>query len=402
MQPPTQKGFATLAAAGSVVLFAGLLLAGCPKEPALGDPLDGLTPEQKDQFNSGRTAFEGEFCTETGLGPLFNSNACAECHESPVSGGPGDEVELHMTAFLPDGPFCDPLVQKGGPVIQQEVTAALKVALGIDSEPEPPEATGRGLRTTPDVFGFGLLDAVPDETILALADPDDSNGDGISGRVNRFFDGRLGRFGRKALVPALRDFNDGAFQIEQGITSPAVPDEGTVGGQPIPPGVDPVPEPEITQEALDLTDAFVRFLAPPAPKELSKEGKRGEKIFSDIGCAACHVPKLRTAADHPVKALRNREVAAYTDLLLHDMGAELADICLGLATPSEFRTEPLMGLRLSEEIEEGEPRFLHDGRAPTIEEAVRLHGGESGASRDRFNALSEADRKALLEFLRSL
>jgi CxxC motif-containing protein (DUF1111 family) len=402
MQPRTEKAFGTLPATAGVLLLSGLLLlAGCPKEPKLGDPLNGLTPEQKDQFNRGRVEFERVFTPETGLGPLFNSDACAECHESPVSGGPGDEVELHMTAFLPDGPFCDPLVQKGGPVIQQQVTPALKAALGIDSEPEPPEATGRGLRTTPDVFGFGLLDAVPDETILALADPDDANGDGISGRVNRFFDGRLGRFGRKALVPALRDFNNGAFQIEQGITSPAVPDEGTVGGQPIPPGVDPVPEPEITQEALDLTDAFVRFLAPPAPKKLSKEGKRGEKTFSQIGCNTCHVPKLKTG-NHPVKALANKEVVAYTDLLLHDMGAELADICLGLATPAEFRTEPLMGLRLSEEIEEGEPRFLHDGRAPTIEEAVRLHGGESAASRDRFNALSEADRKALLEFLRSL
>jgi len=386
----------------SLAILGSLWLApACHKAPKLGDPLDGLTPEQRDQFNRGRAVFERVFTPETGLGPLFNAAACAQCHESPVAGGPGEEVEVHASAFLQEGAFCDPLVQKGGPVIQQQVTPALKAALGIDSEPFPAEATGRGLRTSPDVFGFGLLDAVPEATILALADPDDRDGDGISGRPNRFFDGRLGRFGRKALVPTLREFNNGAFAIEQSVTNPAVPDENTIGGNPIPEGVDPVPEPEINQEAIDLTDAFVRFLAPPDPLKLSKEGKRGRKIFSKIGCARCHVAKLKTG-DHPVKALSHKEVAAYTDLLLHDMGPELADICLGLATPSEFRTEPLMGLRLSEQIEEGEPRFLHDGRARSIEEAIRLHGGEGAASRDKFNALSEADRKALLEFLRSL
>lgn len=378
-----------------LLLFAGLLFTlACAKAPEPGDPLQGLTREQREQFERGRAEFERVFVPETGLGPLFNADACAECHEDPVAGGPGDEVEIHVAAFLADGPVCDPLVEKGGPIIQQEVTPALKEALGIDSEPIPAEATAVARRTTPDILGFGLLDAVPDATILALADPDDRNGDGISGRPNRFFDGRLGRFGRKAIVPTLREFNDGAFVIEQGITSPAVPSEETIGGQPIPDGVDPVPEPEINQQVLDLTDAFVRFLAPPAPQKLTGAGKRGREIFSRIGCDACHVPKLKTGA-HPVKALRHKEVAAYTDLLLHDMDSELADICLGQATPSEFRTEPLMGLRLS-------PQFLHDGRAPSIEAAIRLHGGEGAGARDRFAALTDSERQALLEFLRSL
>lgn len=378
-----------------LLLFAGLLFTlACAKAPEPGDPLQGLTREQREQFERGRAEFERVFVPETGLGPLFNADACAECHEDPVAGGPGDEVEIHVAAFLADGPVCDPLVEKGGPIIQQEVTPALKEALGIDSEPIPAEATAVARRTTPDILGFGLLDAVPDATILALADPDDRNGDGISGRPNRFFDGRLGRFGRKAIVPTLREFNDGAFVIEQGITSPAVPSEETIGGQPIPDGVDPVPEPEINQQVLDLTDAFVRFLAPPAPQKLTGAGKRGREIFSRIGCDACHVPKLKSG-DHPVKALRHKEVAAYTDLLLHDMGPELADICLGQATPSEFRTEPLMGLRLS-------PQFLHDGRAASIAEAIRLHGGEGAGARDRFAALTDSERQALLEFLRSL
>ncbi len=384
-----------------VIVWSLLLFYACARTPKLGDPLTGLTRAERDRFERGRTEFERAFDPATGLGPLFNAESCAECHESPVTGGPGDEVEIHVSAFFPDRSFCDPLVEKGGPVIQLRVTPALQAALGIDSEPRPAEATGVGVRTSPDVFGFGLLDAVPDSTILALADPEDRNQDGISGRPNRFFDGRLGRFGRKAILPTLREFNQGAFVIEQGITNPAVPTEETIGGQPIPNGVDPVPEPELSQEAVDLADDFVRFLAPPAPLKLSKAGKRGQKLFSEIGCDLCHVSSLMTG-NHAVKALRHRKVAAYTDLLLHDMGPELADICLGLATPSEFRTEPLMGLRLSEQIDEGEPRFLHDGRARSIEESIRLHGGEGASSRDKFVGLSETERAQLLEFLRSL
>ncbi|MGH7544881.1 MAG: di-heme oxidoredictase family protein, partial [Gemmatimonadota bacterium] len=378
---------------------AGLLLAlivaltGCPRPPAPGEPLRNLSEDERARFQSGRSVFERVFAPETGLGPLFNAPSCATCHLDPASGGNGEISEIHATILRADG-FCDPLAGQGGPVFQEQVTAALRDALGIDREPIPPEAA-RARRTTPDVFGFGFLDAVPDSTILALADPDDADGDGISGRVNRFFDGRVGRFGRKALVPTLAEFNEGAFQIEQGVTTPNVLDEGTIGGQPIPEGVDPVPEPEIDAESVGLADAFVRFLAPPAPLRLKRAARRGRGFFSEIGCTGCHVPKLRTG-DHPVKALANREIAAYTDLLLHDMGPQLADVCLGLvARPEEFRTEPLMGLRLAK-------RFLHDGRATTIEEAVRLHGGEAAKSRDAFAALSEKDRAAVLAFLGSL
>jgi CxxC motif-containing protein (DUF1111 family) len=236
---------------------------------------------------------------------------------------------------------------------------------------------------------------VPTSTILALADPQDADGDGISGRVNRFFDGRVGRFGRKALTPTLAEFAEGAFHFEQGVTVPNFLSEGTVGGMAMPPGVDPLPEPEVSEEMVAHTDAYVRTLAPAAPKSLDGTAKRGQQRFSSIGCAGCHVPSLRTG-DHLIAALANREFAAYTDLLLHDMGPELADICQGLvATPAEFRTEPLVALRLAR-------RYLHDGRASSIEQAIRLHGGEARQSRDAFAALSESDRKALLRFLESL
>src|SRR5438093_1614081 len=237
------------------------------------------------------------------------------------------------------------------------------------------------MRTTVTVFARGLLDLVPEADILAYADPGDRNHDGISGRPNRSVDGRLGRFGRKAFVPTLAEFNAGAFVAEMGITNPAEPTEENIGGQPIPPGVDPVPDPEIEQAALDSTDDFVRFLGRPSPARLGRKGRRGRKLFAEIGCAACHVPTLRTGPS-PIHALDRREFPAYTDLLLHDMGPDLADICLGRATPSEFRTEPLIDLRHAKS-------FLHDGRASTLEEAIAAHRGDVG-QRDACPAVQPA------------
>ena len=361
-----------------------------------GDPLRGLSAAERAQFDSGRAVFDSTFTPPVGLGPLFNASGCGECHENPVTGANGDEVEHHAAVFHPEraGAMCDELADKGGPVFQDSVTPALHAALGIDREPRPPAATAAAERTTPDLLGFGLLDAVPDSVILSYADPDDKNHDGISGRPNRFFDGRLGRFGRKALVPTLREFNDGAFQVEIGITNPSVPVEGTVGGDSLPAGTDPASDPEIGARGLVLADAFVRLLAPPAPLKQSREARRGRDVFARVGCTGCHVPTLLTG-DNPIPALRHKEVAAYTDLLLHDMGPQLADICFGLATPSEFRTEPLMGMRLA-------THFLHDGRAKTPEQAIEMHGGEGVRSRDLFAALAAADRAALVAFLKTL
>jgi CxxC motif-containing protein (DUF1111 family) len=375
-------------------LLAALVVTACVRPLEPGAPVRGLSRDQRDRFDRGRTIFDSTFTPEIGLGPLFNADACGECHEDPASGGTGDEVEVHATAYTATAQYCDPLVEKGGPVFQLHVTPLLHAALGIDSEPVPPEATGRGVRTTPDILGFGLLDAVPDSVLLALSDPDDKNGDGISGRPNRFVDGRLGRFGRKAFVPVLREFNEGAFVAEQGVTNPAVSSEELPSGNPLPAGTDPAADPELSRDATDLMDFFARFLAPPAPQRLSREARAGRGVFARVGCAACHVPNLRTGHTAP-RPLRDRYVAAYSDLLLHDMGPELADICLGLATPSEFRTEPLMGLRLM-------PRFLHDGRAATVEQSIELHGGEAAGARDRFRALPATDRAALLAFLKTL
>ncbi|MGH7573025.1 MAG: di-heme oxidoredictase family protein [Gemmatimonadota bacterium] len=389
MSPPHPRAVALAAA------LSAAALAGCPKAvPQPGDPLEDLSDAERERFESGREVFERTFTPPTGLGPLFNATGCAECHGEPVSGGASGITELHVTTLGPDE-FCDHLADRGGPVYQQRVTDALREALGIDAEPVPGEATDRALRTSPDLLGFGLLDAIPDSVILALADPEDADGDGISGRPNRFFDGRVGRFGRKALVPSLLEFNEGAFPVEQGVTTPNLPDEGTVSGDSLPEGTDPASDPEASASDIERVDAFVRFLAPPARLDLDDREKRGERLFTGIGCASCHVPTLRTGPN-PVDALANREVHAYTDLLLHDMGPELADVCFGVvARPAEFRTEPLMGLRLSR-------RFLHDGRASSIAEAIALHGGEASSSREAFRALSSQDRESLLAFLAKL
>ena len=344
--------------------------------------------------------FATAFTPATGLGPLFNAVSCASCHEEPVVGGGGnndpaegsEDVEVHATAFHRGQ--CDDLAAVGGPVFQKQVTPALADALHITAEPIPAAATDSGHRTTPDLFGFGLLDAVPDREILARADPLDRNGDGISGRPNRTADGRIGRFGRKAQVATLRDFNRDAFVMEMGVTDPGNPTEQTVGGQPLPPGVDPVADPEISQDQFDAADAFVRFLAPPPREQFNLAGQMGAVTFARIGCASCHIPALFTGAS-PIPALRFKTVRAFTDLLLHDMGPDLADICLGEALPSEFRTEPLMGLRFA-------TAFLHDGRAGTIEDAITLHRGEGLRARNRFLRLSPFERGALLRFLRSL
>ena len=373
------------------VAFLIMVAAGCkPVQP--GDPIKGLSGAERDRFDRGKVVFDSEFTPRTGLGPLFNSTACGECHEDPAKGGRGDEVEVHATAFR--GGVCDPLVQEGGPVIQRHTTPALKQALGIDSEPFPPSATARAIRTSPVIFGRGLLDLVPDSVILSYADPDDRNHDGVRGRPNRAVDGRIGRFGRKAFVPTLAEFNAGAFSAEMGVTTPDQPTEENVGGKPIPPGVDSAADPELPREALDRADDFVRFLAPPSPLTLGKDGRRGGVLFRQIGCATCHIPTLRTG-DSPVPALSHREFSAYTDLLLHDLGPELADICLGLAAPGDFRTEPLLDLRDA-------AHFLHDGRATSLEQAIDLHGGEGSGARAAFRVLTPADRAALIKFLKSL
>ena len=377
----------------------GLLLCGCklPKQPALGEPLAGLTPEQHARFQEGKKVFQRVFTPETGLGPLFNGNSCAECHETPVLGGVGDEVEVHATRFVPPN-SCDPLFHQGGPVIQQDATPLLR-AKGIEKEQIPPSATAQARRSSPPLFGFGLVDGIPEATILSHEGHRAANSGRTYGHANRTIDGRVGRFGRKAAVATLSEFNAGAFPQEMGVTTPLAPVEETINGTPVPPDTDPTPDPEITIEDMEKVTAFIRFLAPPPRQRFSDLtarylARRGRELFVHLKCATCHIPELKTGPN-TIHALDRKTVALYSDLLVHDMGPALADICLEQAYPSEFRTEMLMGLRFREQ-------FLHDGSAKTVQEAIERHGGEAQNSQDQFKALREEDKKALLKFLETI
>ena len=380
-------------------LLLSLLLCACksPKQPNLGEPLADLSRAERAQFDAGKKVFQRVFTPQDGLGPLFNANSCAQCHEDPVVGGVGDEIEIHATRFVAPN-SCDPLFHQGGPVIQQDATPLLQ-AKGITKEQIPPGATAQAHRSTPPLFGFGLVDAIPEATILSHERRHGAKGDGIAGHANRTIDGRVGRFGRKAAVAALLDFNAGAFPQEMGVTTPLSPVEETINGTPVPPDTDPAPDPEITIEDIENVTWFTRFLAPPPRQIFSNSddqylAARGKKLFVVLKCAACHVPSMKTGPN-VIKSLDRKEVALYSDLLLHAMGAELADICLGQAHPSEFRTEMLMGLRFRE-------KFLHDGSAKTVQEAIERHDGEARRSRDKFKGLNEKDKKALLKFLETI
>ena len=382
-----------------IATLVGLFLCGCRthERPSLGEPLAELTPEQRSRFEEGKRAFQRVFEPQDGLGPLFNANSCAECHEEPVLGGVGDEIEVHATRFSLSG-FCDSLIEQGGPVIQQHATPLLQ-AKGIEKEQIPTNATARARRSTPPIFGLGLVDAIPEATLLLREYPKGANGDGISGHANRTSDGRVGRFGRKAAIATLFEFNAGAFPLEMGVTTPLSPIEETINGKAVPADTDPAADPEITLDEINKVNTFLRFLAPPPPvvftnyqdRYLAKQGKR---LFAELKCAECHVPRMYTGPNE-IKALDRKPVALYSDLLLHDMGPALADICLNQARPSEFRTEMLMGLRFRE-------HFLHDGSASTVREAIERHDGEARFSRDGFKALSAEEQEALLKFLEGI
>lgn len=298
------------------------------------------------------------------------------------------ETQLRATRYQPPGP-CDLLEAQGGDVFQDRATPALR-ARGVDHESVPGSATGRTRVDPPELFGLGLVAAIPESTIRVRADPQDADRDGISGREGR------GRFGMKEDHATLEDFVAGALRNELGLTTERYPDDGGPNGGPLPQGVDTAPDPEVSADQVALLATFVRFLAPPGSARPATAGaqdsvRRGRAVFQDTGCAGCHVPEMETGPSD-VPALDRVSVPLYSDLLLHDLGEQLADVCGPDAGPSEFRTARLMGLRYR-------TRYLHDGRAATLEEAIGLHGGEAAAARDRFTRLSYPEKAYLIRFL---
>jgi CxxC motif-containing protein (DUF1111 family) len=382
----------------AAVITAVLPACAAPGDAAapIGEPLPGLTPAELARFRQGETLFNRVFTPEDGLGPLFNENQCSACHTSPATGGTGDQLIVKATRFTPPD-LCDTLTAEGGENVRTQATPALR-AHGITAQPFPRSATERASFTTTFLFGLGLAELVPAAELERLARRQAARG-AVAGRPGRTADGRIGRFGRKADEATLADFTHNALRFEMGLTTSRHASEGDIAGEPYPDGVDLADDPEISDEDVALLVDFMRFLAPPERARPATADERalvrlGEEVFARTGCAGCHVPGMTTPRN-PSSALSRKRVYLYSDLLLHDMGPELAGVCGPGATPAELRTAPLMGLRYR-------TMLLHDGRAHDLVEAIRQHGGQAAAARQRFHGLTELEQNALLGFLRTL
>jgi CxxC motif-containing protein (DUF1111 family) len=277
--------------------------------------------------------------------------------------------------------------------------------------PMHPE-TRASARIAPPMIGLGLLEAIPNRAILDNADPDDQDGDGISGRANWVWDDALqkvvlGRFGWKAGQPTLNQQNVHAFAGDMGLTTSLNRNDDCTPVQTdcrnAPNGNGPNGEPEVSDNILRLVLFYSRNLAVPARRNVGDaEVLKGKNLFYQAGCQGCHVAQYTTRADAAEPELANQTIRPYTDLLLHDMGAELADNRSEFqASGREWRTPPLWGIGLTQAVS-GHTQFLHDGRARNLMEAIIWHGGEAQAAQRQVLAFDAQQRQALLAFLNSL
>lgn len=381
----------------------------------LGEPWPIATAEQRATFARGREVAVRRFSRAEGLGPAFNVTFCAACHEKPVIGG---SAGVYRNFFLAahksaDGAYIPATsAGKAGGVVR-----LYSYATGTDARPPvDPQINVIAQRNAIPFFGAGLMAAIPDAEIVSRADPDDRDGDGISGRAN-YDRGFVGRFGRKSQTVSIEGFIRGPLFNHLGVTTEPLSEEQRAklpidssqkgkttamvhrvlgpltalaqAAAPDGPTLDDdgVADPEMTsQELFDLV-SFAMLMAAPELEKETEQIARGRRLFDGARCGSCHTP--RVTGPHG-------SLAVYSDLLIHDMGAELADgIEQGLATGSEFRTHPLWGIA-------ADGPFLHDGRATTLREAILLHGGEGEGARDAANAWSEAEWADLLAFLGSL
>lgn len=374
-----------------------------PAAPAdqdlLDGPVPGLTESENLRFLRGDIAFNDEvFTPETGLGPLFVANACGSCH-------PGDGKGHPFTTLTRFGQWDDTgnqYTELGGPQLQNRAIPGF--------EPEKlPDGVGYSKLTPPANTGLGFLDAVSDEDILEWADPNDADGDGISGVPNwvsmkEYLSARpntveingkyIGRFGKKAAAYDLHQQTAQAYNEDIGISSTyeAYDTHSNVS-------VDP----EVTDQTVHDVVFYLKTLKAPVPRSQSNaDVLAGKTIFNLIECGKCHRAEMKTGAS-PIAALVNKTFYPYTDLLLHDMGAALDDgYTEGSAKTYEWRTPPLWGLGLSKFSQGGKYYLMHDGRATSIEQAILMHGGEGQKSRDAYQELNESEKKQLIKFLESL
>lgn len=362
----------------------------------LGDPLPGLSGDLLDAFREGLGEFQAVEVAERGLGPIFNNTSCAICHSTPAIGGSSATLVTRFGRI--EGGHFDPLTPLGGSLLQSQALDP-----GI-LEKVPAEATIVVQRQSTALFGAGLVEAIPDAAIQALAQR--KKADGVLGRPAMVEDvatgqTRVGRFGWKAQQATLLSFSGDAYLNEMGITSRFFPTENAPNGdQEKLAQFDHVADPEdvvdpVTGKGdIELVADYMRLLAPPPVPRVTGATQTGLNSFTRIGCAECHVPTLFTGP-HKIRALDRKPVTLWSDLLLHDMGSLNDGIAQADALGNEMKTAPLWGLKSS-------APFLHDGRAPTIADAIRAHDGEAAPSRDRFNSLTQNQQKQLIEFLNTL
>ena len=395
------------------LLFFALFFTSCEKlvqeygpvppdeNELLDGPVEGLTTAEQIQFLDGDISFNDEvFTSAKGLGPIFVGTSCVSCHSGDGKGHPFNQLIRFGQSDSLGNPFAT--FGDGGNQIQN------KAIPGFRPEQLPPGAPFTVL-IAPAVTGLGFLDAVSDADILSLSDPNDEDGDGISGRPhynvppnytsirpnsipkgNRY----IFRFGKKAVSYNLLQQTVDAYNQDIGITS--------IYG-PIDPHSGLEVDPEISTQTLNDVVFYLKTLKAPIPRNQDNpEVIAGRKIFNDIQCAKCHIPTLQTGFS-PIEAISFKEFHPFSDLLLHDMGPDLDDgYTEGFAQTFEWRTPPLWGIGLAENSQGGGLFLLHDGRARSIEEAILLHGGEAENSKNSYSNLSVQEKEQLLKFIKSL
>jgi CxxC motif-containing protein (DUF1111 family) len=402
---------------------------------------------QRLDFNVGNSFFRNPWViapastdARDGLGPLMNTNGCQNCHIKDGRGHAPHSLEDNVVSLLvrlsipsKKGPIPEP--NYGGqlqdfaiPGVEPEgriqIHYADKIVAFDDGEKitlrqpklsivdlaygELHPQTQFSVRVAPPMIGLGLLEAIPADDLLEIADPDDKNSDGISGKANLVWDvaketETIGRFGWKAGQPTVRQQNAGAFNGDLGITSTFFPKDHCTSTQTACLNAPSGGSPELSDKLLNLVTLYARNLAVPARRNINDpQVMKGETLFAEIGCADCHTPSWKTAADYELPWLANQTIYPYTDLLLHDMGEGLADNRPeAKANGREWRTPPLWGIGLTKVVS-GETHFLHDGRARNITEAILWHAGEAENSQQAFVQLEKNKRDAVISFLNSL
>lgn len=403
---------------------------------------EGLSPNDFEAHEIGDAAFEQTFVTapaplNSGLGGAYNNVSCISCHHNDGKGVPNAgyaESGLLLRVSTPGvGPNGDALPLPGyGTQLQDKAifgkVPECNVSINYTYQSHTfPDGSNYELRTpvyecinwytplssayllsprfAPPVFGLGLLEAVPEEDLFRMSDAGDLNADGISGKVNMVWDpfqGRMmpGRFGLKSNTATLLTQVAAAYNNDIGITSYVFPHETNEGQSQQDNFSD---DPELSDSILNAVTFYVRTLQVPARRNVNDpQVLHGKHLFKEAKCASCHIPDLRTSVNVALPSLSNQLIHPYTDLLVHDMGAGLADDRPDFgADGREWRTAPLWGLGLLETV--NYPAFyLHDGRARTITEAIMWHGGEAEYSKNYVQQLSSSDRNDLLKFLKSL